>query len=161
MVTYGLFLILFSVIVNGLGWLLYNIATIGFLLVFRCKLHTIKEPKKSATYNIPYLSKKFIFLCIAVGLFVSLTIVFNYDQIDIMRLHFQLMFNNTLIFILIPKYYVSQNPNLKLYVSLYYHQPPPILPWQLPLNFDPNSVKLIYVKHGDTHVSGKCHYLPY
>ena len=44
--------------------------------------------------------------------------------------------------ILIPKYYISQNPTLKFYVSVYHHHPPPVLSWQLPENVDPD-VKLI------------------
>ena len=54
-----------------------------------------------------------------------------------------------LIFILIPKYYICQNHNMKLYVSVYHHHPPPVLPWQLPNNFDLKSVKLrSYVLEG-------------
>ena len=46
-------------------------------------------------------------------------------------------------FILIPKYFINQNERLKLYVSVYHMVPAPVLPWQLPSNFDPNSVKLV------------------
>ena len=52
-----------------------------------------------------------------------------------------------LAFILIPKYFINQNENLKLYVSVYHLVPAPVLPWQLPSNFDPNSVKLTYVNY--------------
>ena len=51
------------------------------------------------------------------------------------------------VFILIPKYFISQNENLKLYVSVYHLVPAPVLPWQLPSNFDPNSVKLVCVNY--------------
>ena len=44
--------------------------------------------------------------------------------------------------IFLPKYYIHQNPSLKLYVKYYHYQPAPILPWQVPNNFDPDSVKL-------------------
>ena len=50
-------------------------------------------------------------------------------------------------FIIIPKYFINQNQNLKLYVSVYHWVPAPVLPWQLPKNFNPNSVNLIYVNH--------------
>ena len=50
-------------------------------------------------------------------------------------------------FILIPKYFINANENLKLYVSVYHWVPSPILPWQLPENFDPTSVKLICVNY--------------
>ena len=46
------------------------------------------------------------------------------------------------VHILVPKYYISQDPTLKFYVSVYHHQPPPVLSWQLPENVDPD-VKLI------------------
>ena len=48
--------------------------------------------------------------------------------------------------LLVLKYLISQNPNLKSYVSVYHHQPPPVLPWQLADNFDPGDIKLIVVK---------------
>ena len=51
------------------------------------------------------------------------------------------------VFILIPKYFINQNENLKLYVSVYHLIPAPVLPWQLPCNFDPNSVKLVSVNY--------------
>ena len=50
-------------------------------------------------------------------------------------------------FILIPKYFINANENLKLYVCVYHWVPAPILPWQLPENFDPTSVKLICVNY--------------
>ena len=52
-----------------------------------------------------------------------------------------------MLFIIQPRYYISQNHNLKVYLSVYHHQPPPVLPWQLPDDFDPNSVVLTIVPH--------------
>ena len=46
------------------------------------------------------------------------------------------------VHILLPKYYISQDPILRFYVSVYHHHPPPVLSWQLPENIDPD-VKLI------------------
>ena len=48
--------------------------------------------------------------------------------------------------LLVFKYLISQNPNLKLYVSIYHHQPPPVLPWQLADDFELGDIKLIVVK---------------
>ena len=47
--------------------------------------------------------------------------------------------------IFLPKYYISQNPSLKIYTNVYHQHPPPILPWQVPENFNPRSVELIYI----------------
>ena len=44
------------------------------------------------------------------------------------------------------KYLISQNPNLKLYVNVYHHQPPPVLPWQLPDDFNSGGINIIIVK---------------
>ena len=52
-------------------------------------------------------------------------------------------------FILLPKYFINQNENLKLYVSVYHWVPAPVLPWQLPKDFNPNSVNLICVNYPD------------
>ena len=49
--------------------------------------------------------------------------------------------------IIIPKYFINQNENLKLYVSVYHWVPAPVLPWQLPKNFNTDSVNLICVNY--------------
>ena len=69
------------------------------------------------------------------------------NSTNVYSLHIFVISHVIVIFILLPKYYISQNHNLNLYLSVYHCQPPPVLPWQLPNNFDPNSVKLIFVQH--------------
>ena len=51
--------------------------------------------------------------------------------------HIFYLLNMVLFCILLPLYYINQVPALKLYVSVYHHQPPPVLPWQVPEHFDP------------------------
>ena len=51
--------------------------------------------------------------------------------------HIFYLFNMGLFCILLPLYYINQVPTLKLYASVYHHQPPPVLPWQVPEHFDP------------------------
>jgi hypothetical protein len=51
--------------------------------------------------------------------------------------HIFYLINMVLFCILLPLYYIKQVPTLKLYVSVYHHQPPPVLPWQVPEHFDP------------------------
>ena len=110
------------------------------LLVFQRNLHTIKELKPSTNA----FSSTFIFSVIALTLFFGTSI--NYVKIAPQA---SILFNTTFLFILIPKYYICQNCNMKLYVSVYHHHPPPVLPWQLPDNFDLKSVKLrSYVLEG-------------
>ena len=124
------------------------------LLVFQRNLHTIKELKPSRNA----FSSTFIFSVIALTLFFGTSMVLkNYVKIAALNTpQASILFNSTLFFILIPKYYICQNHNLKLYVSVYHHHPPPVLPWQLPDNFDLKSVKLpSYV------LEGTCKYQPY
>ena len=59
--------------------------------------------------------------------------------------HIFYLLNMVLFCILLPLYYINQVPTLKLYVSVYHHQPPPVLPWQVPEHFDP-SVHLTVVQ---------------
>ena len=49
----------------------------------------------------------------------------------------------TIVYILVPSYNINQDSLLKFYVSVYHHQPPPVLPWQLPKNFHHDSIQLI------------------
>ena len=78
---------------------------------------------------------------------VALYIGSYLQELENAYLHISSILGTMFLFILVPKHYINQNPNLKLYVSVYNHQPPPVLPWQLPSNFDHNSVKLICAKY--------------
>ena len=73
-----------------------------------------------------------------------LSIIFTWN---IYVLHIRNIWSLFLAFIVLPKYYINQNQNLKLYVSVYHWVPAPVLPWQLPRNFNPNSVNLVCVNH--------------
>ena len=148
---YGQVCFFFSFVVNGLGWLLCNFGIVVFLLFFKCKLHTIREPQQYK--SVP--SFKLVIRTVVGVIFVATSIVFgDADEVDIVTLHIHILFNISVIYIFIPKYYASQNPNLKLYIRFYHHQPPPVLPWQMPENFDPDSVKLTYALTDSEHIAG-------
>ena len=72
------------------------------------------------------------------------SILFNWN---IYALHIKNILTALFDFILIPKYYVNQNKNLKFYVSVYHQVPAPLLLWQLLKKFNPNSVKLVFVDY--------------
>ena len=84
------------------------------------------------------------------GMFlVAMIIFFPYQDNDSKNLlvpHIQQLLFTTTICICIPKYYIHQNENLTLYVKLYHQIPAPVLPWQLPENFDLKSVTLVVHK---------------
>ena len=73
-----------------------------------------------------------------------MTVFFRNDSIIVT--HIQVLLYIATVGIFIPKYYIHQDNKLQLYVSIYHQIPAPVLPWQLPDNFDPNSVKLVFVK---------------
>ena len=74
----------------------------------------------------------------------SIFILFD-EEVKSYHLHFINISHVAVLCILVPKCYINQDPLLKFYVSVYHHQPPPVLPWQLPENFQHDSVKLIFV----------------
>ena len=84
----------------------------------------------------------FVILFVAITSLLSFLFTWN---IYVLRIRNLLTF--TFVFILLPKYFIDQNKNLKLYVSVYHWVPAPVLPWQLPRNFNPNSVNLVCVNH--------------
>ena len=138
-----------SIIRSGLGWILCTIGILSFVVIFYCKLHSIKETTHSKRNDswMAFSRFKYIFVLITAILFVSIIfLIFNFDDNnDIVFLNGFLLIHTAIIFIFITRHHFSQNPNFKLYLSIYHHQPPPVLPWQLPYNFDPNSVKLKFV----------------
>ena len=138
----------FSLVKIGLGFPLIVFGIFWFLYTFRRNLHSMKEqPKTKNSYIFRYFSSLFlIFFCILI-LFAFIIVLCQFFQLDDLHiLHIHEIFNTTVCFVFVPKYYINHDPNLKFYVSVYHHQPPPVLPWQLPKIFDPNSVKLICVK---------------
>ena len=140
-----------SIIRSGLGWILCTGGDLFFVFIFHCNLRTIEEPVPTTSRSnslMKFLSRFKVVFAVTSGItFVSVVfLIFNFDgSHDIIWLNVFLLVHTIIIFIFIPRYYFSQNPNFKLYLSFYHHQPPPVLPWQLPSDFDPNSVILKYV----------------
>ena len=144
--------ILFSVLKNCFGLVICNVGILIFLLKFRFYLHSLHEQEQSRNSKIV----KFISVSFAIFSLVTASILISNFNND--NLFFQHIINLLNIFILcicIPKYFINRNENLNLYVSVYHCHPPPVLPWQLPSNFDSNSVKLLYVKSNEEGVVGE------
>ena len=137
---------------NGLGLFITIFGIILLLLYFQCNLHSLREEPPTIYSKIfRYVPSKFLVFHIILTFFLGLSSFLSFRQspnIDYF-IHFKSIITVTFVSIIIPKYYINQNPNLKLYVNVYHHQPPPVLPWQLPKNFDHNSVKLICVRYSD------------
>ena len=139
---------IFSLVRNGLGLGLGTLGILWLLLLHQVNLRTIKEPPKTKSPWISCSSLKLTFSLMFLILFQASTVLFSFlFTWNIYLLHLRFILNFFIAFILIPKYFINQNENLKLYVSVYHWVPAPILPWQLPENNIPNSVKLICVKY--------------
>ena len=139
---------IFSLVRNGLGLGLGTLGIIWLLLLHHVNLRTIKEPPKTKYPWISCSSLKRTFFLMFLILFQAITVLFPFlFTWNIYVLHFRTILNFFFAFILIPKYFINQNENLKLYVSVYHWLPAPILPWQLPKNNIPNSVKLICINY--------------
>ena len=136
---------------SGLGWILCLIGSLSFVVFFYCKLHSIKETTNSTRNDSWIVFSRFnnVFVLITAFLFVSIIfLTFNFDgNSDIVFLNVFVLMHTAILFIFLTRHHFSQNPNFKFYLGIYHHQPPPVLPWQLPYNFDPNSVKLKFVLH--------------
>ena len=132
--------LLFSIVKNGFGWIICSIGILIFLLKFQFNLRSIDEQTQSRNSN----TIKFISVCFGCISFITTAVLLSYmnTEKNFYYQHLRTLLNNVILFICIPKYFINQNENCKLYVSVYDHHPPPVLPWQLPTNFDPNSVKL-------------------
>ena len=116
-----------------------------FLLIFQFKLHEIND---LSTRNRLRQIKTALFIILAFGIVWErfghvLAGPGNISQNDITVALIAHIIRTIILFILLPKYYINQNPNFKLYLSIYHQQPPPVLPWQLPENFDTNGIHLI------------------
>ena len=140
----------FSVIIKtGLGFLLCHFGSLIFLLVFHCKLHTIPDDSLEDGLK-KYSNISCLVFILGFGVFIQYVFYFfipsenkSHEEIDIILHHLLYLLLYIFWFIFVPKCYIKQNLNLAFYVSVYHQQPPPILPWQLPDNFDPKSVKLV------------------
>lgn len=130
----------------GLGFAISSAGIIFMLFMFQKNLHSIKEPeiKKDRILG----SLKFVFCFFIAVLIIAISVVSPFDDTsNIYLIHVKIILFTIIIFIFIPKYYINQNDKLKLYVSVYHRVPAPVLPWQLPKNFDQKSVKLTYAKY--------------
>ena len=134
---------LFSIFKNGFGWILCNLGILTLVLKFRLNLHSLEEETQPRTSRI---TRKFLCVLFGITTFITTSVYLSYSSNNLFIQHLHNLLNIAIVFICIPKYFINQNDNLKLYVSVYHHHPPPVLPWQLPSNFDPNSVKLITVQ---------------
>ena len=133
---------------NGLGYGISAMAVLLLSLLHRLNLRTIKEPPKTRYLWISYSSLKFTILSMFIILILAATVLFPFlFRFNIYVLYIKDILSLFFTFVLIPKYFINQNENLKLYVSVYHLVPAPVLPWQLPSNFDPNSVNLKYVHY--------------
>ena len=116
---------------------------ITFVLLFHLKLRIIKESAESRKS----LAKYYIFIVVSFFLVLTVFTLFSRIQRDtVLIAHFTHFVSFSVVWIVIPKYYIRQNSNLKLYVNTYLHHPPPVLPWQLPENFNPGNVILDIAK---------------
>ena len=115
------------------------------MMKFQCNLRSIEDQARPK-HILSAKSATFCFFGIA---FLTTNIILRsqYEMENFTFLHFHILLNIVLIFVLFPKYVISQNLNLQLYVSVHHHHPPPVLPWQLPENFDSGSVKLNTVQN--------------
>ena len=142
---------IFSFVKNGLGYGLGVMASLSLSILHRVNLRTISEPPKTRYLWISYSSLKFTIFSLFLILILAATILFPFlFQFNIYVLYIKDIFSLFFAFVLVPKYFINQNENLKLYVSVYHLVPAPVLPWQLPSNFDPSSVKLTYVNYPNT-----------
>ena len=138
---------IFSYIQIGLGFGLTTLGNLLLLLLHHVNLHTIKEFREEPPKTrFAWISYSTFFRLLT--LFLALTTLFSFPfTSNIYALHIRNIYSLVLSFILIPKYFINQNKNLKLYVEVYHWVPAPLLPWQLPKHFDPKSVKLVCVKY--------------
>ena len=110
--------------------------------MFHCKLHSIPESTLKGYKNHFLIAIFTIFIIFGVKSIIS-KIFISTESVIMDHIVFLANLINQLIML---KYLISQNPNLKLYVNVYHHQPPPVLPWQLPDDFDPGDIKILVVK---------------
>ena len=137
-----------SLIRNGLGLSLSTLGILFLFLLHHVNLRTIKEPSNTRYPRISYSSMKLTVSFSLVLLFQAIASLFSIlFTWNIYVLHVRNILSLFFAFVLIPKYFINQNENLKLYVSVYHWVPAPLLPWQLPKKFNPNSVKLICINH--------------
>ena len=136
----------FSIIGNGFGLLFGLFFIFVFVLRHHMKLHVLNEStSKRSLLKVLFHT----IVCLFVTIMFLSSIFHIYDD-ETFTSHVRYFVIILYAWIFLPKYYINQNPSLKLYVNYYHHQPAQILPWQLPNNFDPDSVELNIVKIAGT-----------
>ena len=131
-------MLIFSVFNSGFGLLLCIICIKVFVLRRHMKLHVIIDPESKKS-----LTKYYIHIIFFLSLtLVLITLLIVIQENHIYTSHVKHLISFLYFWIFLQKYYIYQNPSLKLYVNCYHHQPPPVLPWQLPKNINSDSVKL-------------------
>ena len=130
---------------DGFGRVIYSIVALCFMMNFKCNLRSIEDQTRPKSI----LSGKSVIICFVGTAFLTTNIILRsqYEMENFTLLHIHILLNVIMIFVLFPKYVISQNQNLQLYVRVYHHHPPPVLPWQLPENFDSGTVELIIVQN--------------
>ena len=139
---------------NGIGYYFFYVGILFFCLMFHCKLHSLQDlssgnarcNKLLKMYSIHSLIAIFLLVLYVTLRLFYLSEDFHEKENILIDDHIFYLVNMTLFCIILPKYYINQIPNLKLYVSVYSHQPPPVFSWQLPHNFDKNSVDINIVE---------------
>ena len=137
----------FSIVKDGLGQILIVLGIATLSVLFHCNLHSIEDPQRIRQPSI-FLKNKFTYT-VFLGLLICAMCVFLQfdDGKNHLVTHVQIVLYIFSLCILLPKYYIAQNENLELYVSVYHQIPAPVLPWQIPENFEPNSVQLNVINH--------------
>ena len=134
-----------SFVRNGLGLGLSTLGILLLLLLQRINLRTINERPKAKYQRISYASLKLIISFMFLMLFQAIIMLLSIFFTNIYFLHIRNILSLFCDFILLPKFFINQNQNLKLYVSVYHWVPAPILPWQLPKNYNLDTYKVIKV----------------
>ena len=140
-----MFSYIFSFVHSGLGFGLIMIGISWLYITFHRSLRSIDQKPLKARFKV-MTSFKYILTSFIVTIIFTLTLLLPlHETTNIYSVHIKVILIMTTLFIFLNKYYINKIPNLKLYASVYHWQPPPVLPWQLPTNFDQNSVKLTCV----------------
>ena len=130
---------------NGIGLVLTIFGNISFMITFHCCLYSIREePSTRKPQIFSYIFSPFFIFCYLMAIFLFLPIFTHFYMIEnFYILQIINILHVTIVYILVPSYNINQDSLLKFYVSVYHHQPPPVLPWQLPKNFHHDSIQLI------------------
>ena len=129
-----------------MGEILTFFGIAAFIGLFHRNLYTFEDPQRIRKSSV-FLSNKFIFACVLGSFICFLCVFLKFDDgKNFFLTHIQILLYVITFCIFLPRCYISQNENLELYVSLYHQIPAPVLPWQLPENFNPRIVQLNFIR---------------